>query len=959
MLIYENYDIQQNQEDFKNFIYNYNKKDLVLTLDIETFKYNCKQLQRGKASKVYTKEWCVQVGYKDNNRYKVVLYSQLTDFFETMTINHDIKSCQLLIHNGNGYDNHFIYFTLVGQLQCSRLNLARDNNLDPSIISRLVKIGAPITNSLDNIPVNTVVSSRVRASSKMSLDFNYDGIQYNVKDTYLATNASLKVVSEKLIAVGMPKEYFKDKEDIDFSEAKYNITDDLMEFEACTYARELFNQLSQSELKYVINDVVILLYLHDNFEEAFYGFKESNPTYTVGVKDSYISEAKFKGLAKWQLMGEVPDYLQYKVKLPKKIEWSKYKMCGCDNGDTFLRRFYRGGLNMYNPNYVGRVVYSPDSGFSIDINSSYPSVMYTKNIPTYLKKFEHHKTVRFNTFTHKEDEDFVCYVITAKEMNKLIKQVKSKIIRMAYVKYYNCKRDGLVYINSVALKLLLQFIYTQDKNANPKAKEKRVDVRIHCEHIVTWHTEPFACQNVIRKYYFIKTQGKLSSKNMTIVGGMDMYDPSNIEVREGYEGVIISPEEIALAKVLLNSIYGLPALRPLFPYSVNLENGRLESMGAVFENNSRNVMFSTGVTPWAFAKLMEGLVYLPPKVIDEEFLYCDTDSLYFRSQKPKEYIPQELFNPINLCCWDVEHNNIKAFYPFNHKKYALYDEKDGVVIRAGGVDKATQTKWGKEASEHQGHELEWLVENKFHNGTVIKTTRSILNKFEYMGNEYQLPVIYDGDMVLEQGAPYYPDDYSVSIDKWVAEHADELKQQFEEYANISGDTASSDSVFMDVKADLGNGKDVNVTVTYSDLYDCCFDTPLVDSKEDEELLLSYSKQLRGHFQKDNLMIDKVDYLKEEHELEWYLEDKKRYRKVLNGYITYDCRFIKKRHNSDILFEPKLKSQLLYRDSNTNKNHNILLLWYRAFYRKNQENLLVKKGDNYQWQRNVNIIKVPM
>ena len=73
--------------------------------------------------------------------------------------------------------------------------------------------------------------------------------------------------------------------------------------------------------------------------------------------------------------------------------------------------------------------------------------------------------------------------------------------------------------------------------------------------------------------------------------------------------MIFSQEEIDNAKVMLNGLYGIPALRPYFnlfrtvgDQLINIING--------FENNQRNIVFSIFVTSVSLCNLLSPLQFL-------------------------------------------------------------------------------------------------------------------------------------------------------------------------------------------------------------------------------------------------------------------------------------------------------------------------------------------------------------
>ena len=210
-----------------------------------------------------------------------------------------------------------------------------------------------------------------------------------------------------------------------------------------------------------------------------------------------------------------------------------------------------------------------------------------------------------------------------------------------------------------------------------------------------------------------------------------------------------SDEMVQGSKVLLNGIYGVPALRIHFDIFKRVGND-FENVKNGFTNKERNIVFSAGVTAFAFHNLLSPLQYLLPSEIDEYFWYADTDSLYM-DKRCLDKFPKEMFHKMNLGGWDIEHDNITKFYAFNHKKYCLYDS--GIVVRCGGVSKSLIKEWIK----HSHDDFDFFVKCYFSDGTVVPSTRSIRN-------EYNTISIYNSTAKLEKGFPYF-DSYILQNEK--------------------------------------------------------------------------------------------------------------------------------------------------------------------------------------------------
>lgn len=124
---------------------------------------------------------------------------------------------------------------------------------------------------------------------------------------------------------------------------------------------------------------------------------------------------------------------------------------GNENYYDYVKSFYRGGLNMYNSKYVGKIVNDPC--FSIDINSSYPFVMYNEKIPTFLRDYDIFNTEQFIEVDTSNQDIYTLYRLTKESFNIFIlNDIKSEIIKQILVKYYS--NHDYVNINTFTLKLI-------------------------------------------------------------------------------------------------------------------------------------------------------------------------------------------------------------------------------------------------------------------------------------------------------------------------------------------------------------------------------------------------------------------------------------------------------------------------------------------------------------------------
>ena len=779
---------------------------LYLYCDIETFRFNLYESFLGSPRDTKNATWIVQVAYfeSDNDMPNWVYFKDFAEFLNTITRN----SCKelshydiiLVFHNGYKYDNHFLQKELQTTLRIPLYNSINEKAIKDDYLTEINKdIYNKKPSYFKEREQNYVTVSAVRSSTSHVLTFSYNGIYFETEDSYLKTNEGLENVGKKCLDKGfLTEEYIKDKSDIDFKDRKYNVLKDLTDEELEKYKAKLLNSLSDKEFKYVRNDVVVLAMCHKHFSELYYGFSWDVFAFASNVKNEYEKNGYYKALTNFQLTKKTPKgKMKYNKKSEHKTEGSltldDKPLAGWKSAEKFFRQFYRGGLNMYNEKYVGQIIEPKKAGFSMDLNSSYPTVMYKEKLPTYLVEGHHFDTIKR---IPKDLDYFYMFTLEPKTMDRLLKNVPSRVIKQMFVKYYPVRNDGFVYINSVALNLLEHFMGKRIQNLR----------FIHC---YKWKCEHFGARNVIRDNYFIKQHGKSKHEFKNVLENKP-FDPLHIEVDETVENNNQKTnEEVQASKVLLNGIYGVPAMRPTFPQFIYDIDGNRLSMPDGHKNQERNVVFSVGVTAFAFRNLITPLTFLTPEEIDNYFWYCDTDSLYLdgavRDKIVKEH--KELFDPNNLGCWDLEHTNIVKFYPLNHKKYALFDtdDKNPLTVHAGGVSTENVREWEEycNTTYKDSRALDLLVDKYFKNGTKIKVKRSILTKYGTID-------IYDCKSTLQDGlhdgkkSKHYLNTYKEAVEqqkkvmKFISDNYDKLlAEYFDKLAEV--ENADSESIMGEVE----------------------------------------------------------------------------------------------------------------------------------------------------------------
>lgn len=718
------------QSELLDFLKKFKGKKVSLYADIETFTCN-KDEGMEHPTKYHSFTYSLAIAYFDIDEFpKVAVFNNFYDFFEKVKQKKIRKSLafDFIFHNGEKFDNHFFieemqaYYNIPVYTKHNKNanNTANKDSRKMSTIDREEK------------KHGLILESRVKSSNNVNVKAYIHGRSIEFIDSFKKMNTSIAVLGKMLLNNKLiTEEYLK----TDFDYQCFDKDDDIDRESVKTYVKRCFESLNDKQMIYIRNDVIILALGVKHYQTLFYGFDFSKMTFTQNIKEEY---ANYNKLAEFQLLKTDGRFSHLKL--------NDYQICGVSGFDYF-RYFYKGGLNLYNDAYVGKIINK--NGFSIDLNSSYPTVMYKEKLPTYLIALNEKRAVV--NFDYNNNDIMTFFTMTIENANKyILSKIESKVLRNAVVKYYNSK-DGLVYYNTILLRLLSK-ITKKEFNSLP------------VESSATFECHHFGARDVIARNYFIKTQGKMKNK---LNCEMDTIDPLAISMTNEPkpEKYNFSDEMVQGSKVLLNGIYGVPALRIHFDIFKRVGDD-FENVKDGFTNKERNIVFSAGVTAYAFHNLLSPLQYLTPDEIDSYFWYADTDSLYM-DKAALEKLPNSMFHKMNLGAWDIEHENITKFYAFNHKKYCLYD--NGIVVRCGGVSKSLIKEWIK----HSHDDFEFFVKCYFSDGTVVPSTRSIRN-------EYNTISIYETTAKLEQGSPYF-DSYilqnEIELEKIKNKIRDEIANQ--------------------------------------------------------------------------------------------------------------------------------------------------------------------------------------
>ncbi|MCO6560243.1 MAG: hypothetical protein J6574_03945 [Gilliamella sp.] len=466
----------------------------------------------------------------------------------------------------------------------------------------------------------------------------------------------------------------EDEEKLSYSYEQFDKKEKMTRRELRDYCMYVYKNLSEHDHKYIYNDTHLLYLAYKHYNDLFPGFDRTKMTLSQNILTIY----KVNPIAELQLTNTYNK---------EKISYTEYNF---DNEVLFdyIHYFYKGGLNFYNDKYVSKIV---NNIVHIDLNSSYPTAMYYEKYPTFLIDANVvNKEIELN------DNSYYFVKITKDDFNDIIKQIKSKQIRKMFVKYFNNKTN-YVYLQTPHIKLIEKFI------GSPILTIKAIS-------FLEYKTEFFGARDVIKEYYSDKVNAK----------------------KKG-----LSYGEIYTKKVILNGIYGIPALRSHFNlFEWDYEDQKYINKINGFKNTERNLVFASAVTAYALKQLLTPLTKNAQE-IDKGFIYCDTDSLFLTKEYYNTIVDNLELDDFKLGAWGVEHADIEKMYVLHHKKYCILTN-DNIEVTAGGI---TADTFDTNMS------FENFIETQFHEGAELSVKKNFYT-------DEGLITIYNAKTLLKSGGTY-------------------------------------------------------------------------------------------------------------------------------------------------------------------------------------------------------------
>ncbi len=397
-------------------------------------------------------------------------------------------------------------------------------------------------------------------------------------------------------------------------------------------------EVTDEELKYLENDVLIILYYINEQLEIYGGKIQNIPLTNTGrvrtfVKDKcYYTENKSKyksSKGKMRNYREIMERLTLEPEEYEKLKWS-----------------FMGGFTHANAYYTNKVL---ENVHSVDFTSSYPSVMLSEMYP----------------------------------MGKGFKPTKEEILKNGYDYYLNkfCCLIGVVYTG-----LENKFYhdsYLSESKCKIKGEKLLNNGRVYKAEVVSTYLTDIDYWVMSKCYKWESVE----IKDLTCYPKGYLPKPIIESVLELYQnktklkGIKGKEVEYLLSKGMLNSVYGMMVtdiVRDNIIYDDEWrteETDKIEEIEKYNNKRSRFLFYPWGVWVTAYARrnLWLGILHMK-----EDYIYSDTDSIKFMNKE--KHI--KFFNDYNK--W-VEQKQIATLEYYNLDTKLLYPKTIKGVTKVPGV----------------------------------------------------------------------------------------------------------------------------------------------------------------------------------------------------------------------------------------------------------------------------------
>lgn len=520
--------------------------------------------------------------------------------------------------------------------------------------------------------------------------------------------------------------------------------------------------LTEQELKYCENDILIILAYIDEQINQYKDITKIPMTNTGRVR-SYVRNNCY--------------YDNTNHRKSNKGKYTRYRKIMSDltldiQSYLQLKTAFMGGFTHSNPHLTGIAL---DNVGSIDLTSSYPSVMCAEKYPMSRPKELNPKSYS----ELKEMMNLYCIVLDVKYIG-----LKNILGYESYISESKCKTTKGAIINNGR-------IFEADEI---EITLTDVDINI-IEKVYSW--DKIALQNVrgFRKGYLPKP---------IIESILNLYqDKTTLKGVQGKE------TEYLLSKGMLNSIYGMcvtDIVKDNAIYSDD-DNWGFEKVDINEEiqkyNDSKNrfLYYAWGIWVTAYARrnLWTGIL-----AVGKDYIYSDTDSikaLNYENHKPyvEAYNKNVLAKLYKMCdeldfdpsllkpktikgeskplgIWEFE-GNYDRFKTLGAKRY-LVQEKDSYTLTVAGLSKANGIEYIKNVCENDSNK----IFNMFNDELYIPSDKTGKMTHTYLDNEQSFNVVdYKGKSKIEHSLSSVHlgfCDFTLSISKQYLQFLSNLKDGY-------------------------------------------------------------------------------------------------------------------------------------------------------------------------------------
>ncbi len=520
--------------------------------------------------------------------------------------------------------------------------------------------------------------------------------------------------------------------------------------------------LTEQELKYCENDILIILAYIDEQINQYKDITKIPMTNTGRVR-SYVRNNCY--------------YDNTNHRKSNKGKYTRYRKIMSDltldiQSYLQLKTAFMGGFTHSNPHLTGITL---DNVGSIDLTSSYPSVMCAEKYP-----MSRPKELKPNSYSElKEMMNLYCIVLDVKYIG-----LKNTLGYESYISESKCKTTKGAIVNNGR-------IFEADEI---EITLTDVDINI-IEKVYSW--DKIALQNVrgFRKGYLPKP---------IIESILNLYqDKTTLKGVQGKE------TEYLLSKGMLNSVYGMCVTDIVKDNAIydDADNWGFEKVDIDEEiqkyNDSKNrfLYYAWGIWVTAYARrnLWTGIL-----AVGKDYIYSDTDSikaLNYEKHKPyvEAYNKNVLMKLYKMCdeldfdpsllkpktikgeskplgIWEFE-GNYDRFKTLGAKRY-LVQEKDSYTLTVAGLSKANGIEYIKNVCENDSDK----IFNMFNDELYIPSDKTGKMTHTYLDSEQSFNVIdYNGKEKIEHSLSSVhlgACDFTLSISKQYLQFLSNLKDGY-------------------------------------------------------------------------------------------------------------------------------------------------------------------------------------